>query len=403
VTSSFRNQPKAVWAVAFACVIAFMGIGLVDPILKPIAEDLHATPSQVSLLFTSYMAVMGVAMLITGAVSSRIGAKRTLLVGLVVIIVFSALAGMSDTIGAIVAFRAGWGLGNALFIATALATIVNAASGSVAQAIILYEAALGVGIAAGPLVGGELGSISWRGPFFGVAVLMTIALAATAFLLPATKPVARRTSLADPLKALRHRSLATIAVTALLYNFGFFTLLAFTPFPLAMTARQIGLIFFGWGLCLAFTSVVVAPVLQRRFGTLPTVLATLALFAADLVVMGLGAHHKPVLATGVVVAGLLLGVNNTLITEAVMGAAPVERGTASAAYSFVRFSGGAVAPWLAGKLGEEVSIQLPFFVGAGAVVLGIAVLASGRRALAHLQVPAAHSEAEAGALTTADA
>ena len=37
------------WAVAFACVIAFMGIGLVDPILKPIADQLDATPSQVSL------------------------------------------------------------------------------------------------------------------------------------------------------------------------------------------------------------------------------------------------------------------------------------------------------------------------------------------------------------------
>ena len=114
------KQPRAVWAVAFACVIAFMGIGLVDPILKPIADELGASPSQVSLLFTSYMAVMGVAMLITGVVSSRIGAKRTLLAGLVLIIVFSALAGASDSIGAIVGFRAGWGLGNALFIATAL-------------------------------------------------------------------------------------------------------------------------------------------------------------------------------------------------------------------------------------------------------------------------------------------
>ncbi|NUR99424.1 MAG: MFS transporter, partial [Kribbellaceae bacterium] len=46
--SSFLKQPKSVWAVAFACVIAFMGIGLVDPILKPIAEQLHASPSQVS-------------------------------------------------------------------------------------------------------------------------------------------------------------------------------------------------------------------------------------------------------------------------------------------------------------------------------------------------------------------
>jgi MFS transporter, ACDE family, multidrug resistance protein len=403
VTSTFRNQPKAVWAVAFACVIAFMGIGLVDPILKPIAEELHASPSQVSLLFTSYMAVIGVAMLITGAVASRIGAKRTLLIGLAVIVVFSALAGLSDSIGMIVAFRAGWGLGNALFIATALATIVNAASGSVAQAIILYEAALGVGIAAGPLVGGELGSISWRGPFFGVAVLMSIALAATAFLLPSTKPTARHTSLADPFRALRHRSLLTIALTALLYNFGFFTLLAFTPFPLAMSARQIGLIFFGWGLCVAFTSVFVAPILQRRFGTVPTVLATLTLFAADLAAMGIWAHHRPVLVVGVIAAGLFLGVNNTLITEAVMGAAPVERGVASAAYSFVRFSGGAIAPWLAGRLGEEINAQVPFYVGAVAVLLAIGVLASGRKPLAHLHAPRRRTTAEAAVLTTADA
>ena len=27
------RQPKAVYAVAFACVVSFMGIGLVDPIL----------------------------------------------------------------------------------------------------------------------------------------------------------------------------------------------------------------------------------------------------------------------------------------------------------------------------------------------------------------------------------
>jgi hypothetical protein len=57
---------------------------------------------------------------------------------------------------------------------------------------------------------------------------------------------------------------------------------------------------------------------------------------------------KAVLAGGVVLAGFFLGINNTLVTETVMKAVPVERGTASAAYSFVRFGGGAVAP-LAGR------------------------------------------------------
>src|ERR1700723_1852530 len=192
--SPFR-QPKGVWAVALACVVSFMGIGLVDPILPALSTQLKASPSSVELLFTSYLVVTAVAMLITGWVSSRIGGKRTLVAGLILIVVFSALAGSSGTIDGIIGFRAGWGLGNALFIATSLAVIIGAASGGFSGAIILYETALGIGIAMGPLVGGELGGISWRGPFFGVSVLMTISLIATLLFVDKTPTPPRKTSI----------------------------------------------------------------------------------------------------------------------------------------------------------------------------------------------------------------
>ena len=81
--TSLLKQPRSVYAVAFACVVAFMGIGLVDPILPVLAKDLQASPSQVSLLFTSYFAMTGLSMLVTGFVASRIGPRKTLLVGLV--------------------------------------------------------------------------------------------------------------------------------------------------------------------------------------------------------------------------------------------------------------------------------------------------------------------------------
>lgn len=404
--STLLKQPRAVWAVAFACVIAFMGIGLVDPILKEIAAQLEATPSQVSLLFTSYMAVMGVAMLVTGVVSSRIGPKRTLLAGLVLIIVFAGLAGASGSVGAVIGFRAGWGLGNALFVATALATIVSASSGSVAQAIILFEAALGLGIASGPLVGGLLGEHSWRAPFFGVSVLMTLALVATAFFLPSTPPAGRRTSLADPFRALKHPALLLLALVAIFYNLGFFTLMAAGPFALpTFDIMQIGWTFFGWGILLAVFSVAVAPVLQRRFGTLPSLTAVLALFALDLAAMAVLAEHQAAVATGIIVAGAFLGVTNTLVTEAVMGAAPVERPVASAAYSFVRFTGGAIGPFVALKLAEHVDVHAPFWFGAAAVAVGVAIVATGSRTIdrALHGAPAPHSPAEAEAELVGDA
>jgi MFS family permease len=386
MTSPFR-QPRAVWAVAFACVISFMGIGLVDPILPALSTQLHATPSQVTLLFTSYLVVTAVAMLVTGWVSSRIGPRRTLLAGLSLVIVFSALAGASGSVGEIVGFRAGWGLGNALFIATALAVIIGAASGGVSGAIILYEAALGLGIASGPLVGGLLGGISWRGPFFGTAALMAIGFVAIVVLLePLPKP-ARKVSLTDPIKALRHRGLLITGLVALFYNFGFFTLLAYTPFPLHMSAHGLGFVFFGWGLLLAITSVFVAPVVKRRFGVVPTLAAMYAALSAILVLMGVFESTPAVLAVAVISAGAFLGVINTVLTETVMRVSPVERPVASASYSFVRFAGGAIAPWLAGKLAEGVSPETPFFVGAAAVAVALVVLIAGRRQLAAAPEP----------------
>ncbi len=380
VASPFR-QPRAVWAVAFACVVSFMGIGLVDPILPSLAGKLHATPAQVELLFTSYLVVTAVAMLVTGWVSSRIGAKRTLVAGLALIVVFSALAGSSHSIAGIVGFRAGWGLGNALFIATSLAVIVGSASGGFAGAIVLYETALGVGIAMGPLVGSLLGGISWRGPFFGVTALMSIALVATLTLVRKTPPPEHKQSITAPIRALRHRGLLTMGLTALLYNWGFFTVLGFAPFPMHLDTHQLGIAFTGWGVLVAIFAVFGAPRLQARFGIARTLYANLTLFALDILVIAIFINNQAVLIGAVVATGIFIGVNNTITTQAVMTVAPVERSVASASYGFVRFIGGGLAPYFAGKMAERWGVHVPFYVGAASVAIAIVVLSTGHRML----------------------
>jgi ACDE family multidrug resistance protein len=375
-TGGAFRQPKAVWAVAFACVISFMGIGLVDPILPSLASSLQATPSQVELLFTSYLVVTAVAMLVTGWVSSRIGAKRTLITGLVLIVVFSAIAGASGSIGQIVGFRAGWGLGNALFIATSLAVIVSSASGGFAGAIVLYETALGVGIACGPLLGGLLGNVSWRGPFFGVSVLMLIALVATIVLVPTSPKPETRSSIIEPLAALRHRSLATTSVTGLLYNWAFFTILGYAPFLMFLTPIKLGLVFFGWGVLVALFAVFGAPMLKATFGTPRTLYVSFALMAVISLVIGLFPGHRGVVIVAVILSGICIGLNNTLVTTAVMSIAPVPRPVASATYGFVRFIGGGLAPFAAGKLVEHYNTHVPFIIGAGAVAVAAVVLST---------------------------
>ncbi|MET1017068.1 MAG: MFS transporter [Leifsonia flava] len=398
--SSILKQPKAVWAVAFACVVAFMGIGLVDPILPAIAADLQATPTETEFLFTSYLVITGIAMFFTSWVSSRIGAKKTLLIGLAVIVVFAAAAGLSGDVESIIGFRAGWGLGNALFISTALATIVGAASGGTSSAIILYEAALGLGLAIGPLVGGVLGSWSWRGPFFGTAVLMAVGFIAISTLLRSSagdeKPVP--TAFSAPFRALGRPALAILAATAVFYNFGFFVLLAYTPFALVplgvSSAISLGFVFFGWGVAVAVSSVWLAPMLTARMRRTRVIWTILPLLALDLVAIALLIHSVVGIVVFVVIGGLLLGIMNTVLTESVMEATDLPRSVASSAYSGVRFLGGAVAPPVASLLAANISEPAPFIAGAIAFVVATLIVIAGRKALATSDGMAELDEAE---------
>ncbi|WP_109210692.1 MULTISPECIES: MFS transporter [Microbacterium] len=403
VTGSVWRQPAQVWAVAFACVVAFMGIGLVDPILPAIADSLQASPVQTELLFTSYLLVTGLAMLITSWISSRIGAKATLLIGLGLIVVFALLCALSGSVDAIIGFRAGWGLGNALFISTALATIVGAASGGSGAAIVLYEAALGLGIAVGPLLGGLLGEVSWRGPFFGVVALMAIAFVAVLVLLRGAGPKPVPVKLSAPFTALRIPALAVLAVAALFYNIGFFVLLAFSPFPLGFGAMGIGLTFFGWGVALAITSVWVAPLLMRFLARTTVMLLTLPLLAIDLVVAGIVVHNAAALVVCIIVGGLLLGIMNTVLTESVMEATDLPRSVASSSYSAVRFLGGAAAPPLAAWLWHAYGPTVPYMFAAASILIATATVLFGRRALARIDEREADAADEAAAVLVGDA
>jgi nucleotide-binding universal stress UspA family protein len=212
---------------------------------------------------------------------------------------------------------------------------------------------------------------------------MSIGFVAIVMFLERTPPPPKheRGSIVEPLRALRHRATRGSGLTAVFYNFGFFTLLAYTPFPLHLSIHQLGYTFTGWGLLLAIFAVFVAPRIGRRYGDIRGLGGALAAIVAILVLMGVLHASQTALIVCVVVSGAFLGITNTLMTQVVMESAPVPRPIASSAYSFVRFCGGAIAPFVAGKLGEHVSVQAPFYLGAGMTAIGIGVLWMYRHAL----------------------
>jgi MFS family permease len=106
-----------------------------------------------------------------------------------------------------------------------------------------------------------------------------------------------------------------------------------------------------------------------------------ALLAADLAVIGIWPGNPTVVIVAVIIAGAFLGVNNTLVTTAVMSIAPVERPVASATYGFVRFIGGGLAPYVAARLVTRYNTHVPFLIGAAAVVAAAVVLSTVHPAL----------------------
>jgi MFS transporter, ACDE family, multidrug resistance protein len=189
-----------------------------------------------------------------------------------------------------------------------------------------------------------------------------------------------------------------MALTALCYNWGFFTVLGYAPFPMNLSPIKLGLVFTGWGIMVAIFAVFGAPRLQERFGIARTMYANLAVFAVIVLVIAAWTTDRAVLIPAVIASGVVIGINNTVTTQAVMTVAPVEKPVASAAYSFVRFIGGGLAPYAAGRLVLATNIHVPFYIGAGAIALGIVVLATAHRLLGDAErVQAEQVAAAAGA------
>jgi predicted MFS family arabinose efflux permease len=320
-------------------------------------------------------------MLITGAFSARFGAKRTVVTGLALIVLATVACALAASITQLVALRAVWELGNALFIATALSVIVGAASGGQQAAILLYEAALGIGLSTGPLLGAMLGHLSWRGPFAGTAVLMAIALVLSAGFLPDdSKDRYRRQpiKILDPLRALRHGGLLRTSIGSALYTAAFFVVLAWSPFVLEFGAIAIGMVFFGWGLCVAVAGVTLAPKVAARFGEVGGTVIAVLLYAVLLGLMTI--DSTPLLVAAIILSGVASGLLNTLFTGTAMSVSSASRPVASAGYNFCRWLGGAAAATLVGHVaGWFGSVRSPFAVSAVLCVLAAALLAAGLR------------------------
>jgi len=180
------------WAlVAIAASVLVVGLDLtvLNLALPTIANDLHASTSDLQWVSDAYSLVLAAAMLPAGLLGDRLGRKKVLLVALVLFGASSAACAYAGSIGELIAARAVLGIGASAIFPLSLSVIpVLFGPEERQKAIALMASATFISFPIGPIVGGYLLDHFWWGSVFLINVpVVALALVAVAVLLPESR------------------------------------------------------------------------------------------------------------------------------------------------------------------------------------------------------------------------
>ncbi len=202
-------------AVICLCVIVIiLDNTILNVALPSIERSLHASASELQWTVDAYTLTFASLLLVAGNLGDRYGRRGALLTGLVVFGAGSGFAAFATSAGTLIAFRALMGLGAAAIFPTTLSIITNIFDGDErGRAIGIWAALAGLGIAAGPILGGILLDHFWWGSVLLVNVpIVMIAIVLLIMFVPTSKDPE-----APPLD-VPGAVLATTGMTALLYG-----------------------------------------------------------------------------------------------------------------------------------------------------------------------------------------
>ncbi|MFN7056659.1 TCR/Tet family MFS transporter [Hyphomonas sp.] len=293
-TSQRPPGPHAYLFVIVTVALDMMAFGLIVPVIPSLVQDLaNVPPERATLWIGALAATFAVcnffAQPVLGALSDRFGRRPVLLGSLAMLAIDMLIMGFAASIWVLFLGRALAGIAGAT-VSTANAYIADTtAPEDRAKAFGRIGAAFGFGFVFGPVLGGLLGEIDVRAPFFAAAALCGINVLYGLFVLPESlAPENRRPfrlARANPFGAARHFSklpqVSWLLIAGGIYFFAhtvypatwsIYTEIRFgwTPFEIGLS---LGLVGFGAAFVQAF---LMGPVL-KRLGPVNTAFAGLCI------------------------------------------------------------------------------------------------------------------------------
>lgn len=155
-------------AACLGFIVVVLDVSVVNVALESLQVKFHATLTGLQWVVNAYALVFAALLLTAGALSDRFGARHTFMSGFAIFTLGSAACGLAPTLEILITARTLQGLGAALLVPASLSLLRQIFLDSEARnrAVSWWAASGGIGLAAGPVIGGILiASIGWRAIF----------------------------------------------------------------------------------------------------------------------------------------------------------------------------------------------------------------------------------------------
>lgn len=165
----YTNRWRALAAITIPLIMISIDGTILNVALPSIATALQTTSTQLVWINSGYIIVFGSTILLSGSLGDKLGRKWMLMAGMVIFILGSISSGLSTSPTALVISRMIQGLGGGIAAPATLSliTAIFLDPKERAHAIGIWAGFSGIGVAAGPILGGLLlTSFAWGSVFF---------------------------------------------------------------------------------------------------------------------------------------------------------------------------------------------------------------------------------------------
>lgn len=181
----FRDLPREVAVLTAVAFCVALGFGIVAPIIPVFAQSFEVSNLAASSVISVFALMRFISAAPSGWLVNKIGERAVLWVGLSIVSISSALAGLAQSFDQLIVLRGIGGTGSAMFTVSSMSLLLRTVDAAHrGRAASTYQSGFLFGGLAGPAVGGLVVAASIRAPFFVYAATLAAAATTAYFALP---------------------------------------------------------------------------------------------------------------------------------------------------------------------------------------------------------------------------